>query len=103
MDSIALGALYINTDINVNVLRTERLKNLQVPLLADTRDYLEWDSWVDCSKIKKFPKTEIAAYLKDNSEKHLGIVSNEDLKKLLKTVVNATTIDLMQKKNWGLV
>jgi hypothetical protein len=102
-DSIALGALYINTDINVNVLRTERLKNLQIPLLADTRSYLEWDSWVDCSKIKKFPKTEIANYLKENSGKYLGEVSDEDLKKLIKTVVNATTIDLLQKRNWRLV
>ena len=43
-DSIALGTLYINSEININVIRTEHLQNLQIELIADTREYLEHTS-----------------------------------------------------------
>jgi hypothetical protein len=103
LDSYALGALYVNSEINVNVLRTEKLRRLQVEFSAKSRNYLEWDSWIDCSKIKPFSKEAIMKFIKQNPEKHLGKISEEDLRLLLSTVKGAATLDLTQRKKWGLL
>jgi len=102
-DNYALGALYVNSEINVNVLRTEKLRRLQVEFSANSRSYLEWDSWIYCSKIKPFSKEAITEFLKQNPEKHLGEISDEDLRLLLAIVKGAATLDFTQRKKWGLI
>ena len=53
-DETLIGHLFINTSINLWQLDSDELRNLQIELLSDGRDYLDHDSFLDCSDLRKF-------------------------------------------------
>jgi hypothetical protein len=50
-DKKQFASVFINTEINPNLFRTEKLKSLHLPFELANRLYLEWDSFVDCSQL----------------------------------------------------
>lgn len=101
-DHIALGTIYINSEINFNVIRTQDLRDLQFEVLAEGRDYLDHDSYIDCSKIKLRNKAELLQLLKDKPEACLGEVSTHDLALIIQNVRGAITISPAEKASIGL-
>lgn len=50
-DKFSLASVYINSDINKNINWSQEQQALQLELTSETRGFLDWDSYVDCSKL----------------------------------------------------
>jgi hypothetical protein len=101
-DKIALGTVYINSEINPNIFPSEKLKQLHVPLEAHSRDYLDHDSFVDCSKLYEKNASEIMVIMNENINCHIGEVSLEDYKMLRDKIKGSKNISPDTKKRFGL-
>lgn len=103
MDELTVATLYFNSELNTNVFRNRQMQDLQLPLEKEGREYLKWDSFVDCSTlhIKQFDK------LKDEFDasklESLGKMSLTDLDLIKVKLRSAGTIPLIQKKEYGLI
>lgn len=98
---ISLASVFINSEININVFRTDELKKLQVPLEASERGYLDHDSYVDCSRLYEKDFKELKNYLDSNPNEHLGMISKNDLGTLIAKVRKANTISKSIKRKYG--
>ncbi len=101
-DKIALGTVYINTHINPNVFPTEELKQLHIPLESDNRDYLDHDSFVDCSKLYEKKLSEIKLIIEADVDSYLGELSPEDYKIIRDKIKISKNISVHVKKKFGL-
>ncbi|MFZ4526222.1 MAG: hypothetical protein ACOYOE_11945 [Chlorobium sp.] len=102
IDGICLATVYINSSMNKNVHYSEELQKLQLFLEADGREYLDHDSYVDCSTlyIKQYP-----ALLHDFSSKPealIGVLRDEDLLNVRNTIISSPKIKGKDKKRYGL-
>ncbi|MEP7168117.1 MAG: hypothetical protein ABI855_01980 [Bacteroidota bacterium] len=100
-DKIALGTLYINSEINPNLFRTEELRKLHLKFEIENRPYLEHDSYIDCSDIYEKSFEEIKQILTNNSKALLGELNEKDFKLVSDTVKSAKTITPALKKKFG--
>jgi len=100
-DSVTFASVYINTEINGNVISDELLP-LQFAISTNDRPYLENDSFVDCSKLKARSAEELSAALSDNPAIHIGNVSDKDMTEILSRLHSADTISPKQKARFGL-
>jgi len=81
-----VGTVFINTEINWKVNRTMELAQLQLYVRAEDNDYLDWDSYIDCSELVEIPKNEIATAISTNPANVLGTVNNEDFTSIIEYV-----------------
>ncbi|HOX82232.1 MAG TPA: hypothetical protein PLJ60_05435 [Chryseolinea sp.] len=81
-DKLALGTIYINTEINPNVFQSAELKNLHIKLEAAGREYLDHDSFVDCSKIFEKEYDTILKMLAADAGMLMGELKPDDIKML---------------------
>lgn len=88
-----MGTVFINSEINPNIFRTDELRNLHVPLNAQGNDFIEHDCFVDCSSIKEPSFEEIKQLLSNDPECSKGIVQ---------TIRSAITISPSQKRKFGI-
>ena len=91
-DKIALGAVYINSEINENVHYTDELKALQILFESNGRDYLDHDSYIDCSKIYPKKLEQIKDVVKNDINCYLGDLSEVDFKSIRSVVYLPTAI-----------
>jgi hypothetical protein len=96
-----IGLSFINTDISN--IRNTYFQGLQYHLPAKGRDYLDHDSYLDCSKIYETCLEEVRNLLVDDPRRHLGDVSSGDLSAASKLIVRATTIEPKLKKRYGFI
>ncbi|NDV59092.1 hypothetical protein [Bacteroides sp. 519] len=92
-DDNFIGFVVVNSE--------ERIQNkhLQYPLFKKDYDCeLDWNSFVDCSKIRKISKSAI---FKDGE--HLGNLNDIDKEFLFETVKCADTISNKEKKKYNLI
>jgi hypothetical protein len=101
-DKVALGTVYINTEINPNVFPTQELKDLHLPLKAESREYLDHDSFVDCSKIYEKNLSEIKAIIEQTPTCCIGDLSAEDYKVIKDKIKASKNISPHVKKKFGL-
>ena len=52
-DKVALGTVFINSEVNPNVFRNERLRNLHIPFPQSENPFLKWNSFINCSDIQE--------------------------------------------------
>lgn len=102
-DKVLLGTVFINSEINQNVFNTEYLKGLNIPLDAQIYDFIDHDSFVDCSNIRERSVVEIKHLLSNDIECSKGVVSKETMKTILATLANASTIPPNKKKKFGIL
>ncbi|MCW5910350.1 MAG: hypothetical protein KIT62_04710 [Cyclobacteriaceae bacterium] len=102
VDKLAIGTLYINSAINPNLFPTPELKNLHLKLEKQSRDYLDHDSFLDCSKIYEKEYEDLLAVLQNDTSCLIGQLSSDDLILVKRTVKEARTIPLRTKKKFGL-
>lgn len=101
-DKLALGTLYINSEINPTVFHTEELRRLHIKFEVSGRDFLEHESYVDCSKIYEKAFDDIAELLIQDQSNHIGDLADSDLKLIKHTVKGAKTISVRTKKKYSL-
>lgn len=100
-DKVLLGTVFINSEINPNIFKTEDLKSLHIPIDAKSHEFIDHDSFIDCSKIQERSYVEIKQLLSKDSECLKGIVSETTMKVISETISNAKTISAKQKRKFG--
>ncbi len=75
-----IGVVFINSDINWNVIRTQELAQLQHYVTKDENEYLDWDSYIDCSDLFELPYNDVYTSIQNKPQSVLGTVSSDDLK-----------------------
>ena len=101
-DGIILASVYINSEVNLVVNYSPELRALHLPISADTCDFLDYDSYVDCSQLVIRDREIILNALFYRPEAFVGTVSNDDLEAIRKTIIGAQTIKGKIKKKFGL-
>lgn len=102
LDGLTLASVYINSEINTTVNWCIEMQNLQIPIYARDKDFLDRDSYVDCSKLILRDALEISEVLKHNHNVVIGKLPPEDLNMIQETLRNAITIKGKLKKKYGL-
>jgi len=99
--NISLATVFINSNINKKVNYSKELMDLHIPLKSEKRDYLEWDSFVDCSKLVVRDYSEIEHIIKESPNVVIGSLSSEDLGIVKNKLITAPTIKGKHKKKYG--
>lgn len=97
-----VGIVFINTEINPKVFPSRELQNLHVFFSHQNRDYLDHDSYVDCSRIYDKDIKMIQNRLIDDIERLFGQLSEDDLQIILTKIQSSRTISNKQKLRYGL-
>jgi hypothetical protein len=98
-----LGAVFINTLPNQNVIKTPHLKMLQLPISAKSNNFLDHDSFLDCSQIHEYEYPFIKEQLLNEPKLILGKLNQQDFIKMLDLLQNAQTIAPKLLKKYGLI
>jgi hypothetical protein len=101
-DKIYFASIFLNSEINVNVFPTPTLKNLNVEFKSAEKEYLDHDSFADCSQIQKRKTDWLMEIISKDPSKILGELNNEDLELVLAKIKSAPTISPALKKTFGL-
>ena len=102
-DKRQIATVFINSGINLNVLRTPELQALQIEINpVDYPVFLTHRSYIDCSKIVERDFTVIENYLLARPECELGILSHEHLQKVIDYLSDADSISPKTKRRFGL-
>jgi hypothetical protein len=100
-DKVLVATLFINTEINPNIFPTEELRKLHLAFEKTRCEYLDHDSFVDCSQLHEVSYDNLVAILNENPTVVSGEVANADLEKIKNIIKNAVTITPKQKKRFG--
>jgi hypothetical protein len=94
-DQGTLGKIYINSNPQSDLS--------QIQLEASSRDYLDRDSYVDCSRIYEDDRDALLEVIKADLSCHIGQVSPADMEMIDLSLRTARTIPLNQKRRFGLI
>ena len=62
-----IGAFFINSEVNTNVIRTPEQHDLQIPIINSKYTFLSKDvSYLDCAYLVKIDKRSLKAYINSN-------------------------------------
>ena len=101
-DKLLFAAIFINSEINPNIFPTQELKDLNLKLLASERDYLDHDSYADCSNMQKRSADWLLKIIRKDPYRVIGEVSDADMKEIRARIKSARTIAPAVKKTFGL-
>lgn len=88
-----VGSVFINTNVNFNIINSQELLELQYPIKNQANDYLDHDSFIDCSELFEFDRQSLYDLLMKEPERALGKVLPEDLEKLFTLVKSSPIIE----------
>lgn len=77
-DKMIVASLFINSEINPNLFSTEELKKLHLPFEKENHEYLDHDSFVDCSQFIEILYQDLADIITENPMAVIGELSNSD-------------------------
>ncbi len=102
---ISIARVFINSDINLHVINTEELKQLQVDILKKDYTFLSNDySFINCSKIfDEVNYSELEQeYINNPINFFKDDISKEKLRNIIDKITNSKTIKPIHKKkyNW---
>lgn len=97
----SIAFLFINSEINLNIIKTPHLKSLQMPLAAYDRTYLDHDSYLDCSHLYEWSLHHLKEKYISNTKIYLGQLSDSDLEKAKRHITSAKTITKKLKTRYG--
>ena len=101
-DRVKIGTVYINSDINFNIFRSEDLKRLHIKIRSAKNEFIEHDSYVNCSEIFEKDYKEVFEYITKYPKEVLGKADEIDMINILTTIKTAKTIEPKKKKRYGL-
>jgi hypothetical protein len=100
-DNLILATLFINTEVNPNKFPTDELKDLHLLLEQSDYQFLEYDSFLDCSQFFEVSYQEMATLIIDNPTFVIGEISEEHKTHAIEIIRNAPTINLKKKRKFG--
>jgi len=102
-DKVALGTVYINSEINPNIFRNERMRMLHIPLSSADNPFLKWDSHIDCSNIQERAAQDVPACIATGGDYGFcASLSEQTMNAVLTTLNNSFTIPAHVKKKFGI-
>lgn len=101
-NSATYATIFINTDINMNILNTDELLNLQIELTPANCPAVEHNCYADCSRLSERPTTHVVGLVEKNADSHRGQLSKEHFDEVLSKLKSASTIIPIQKKKFNL-
>jgi hypothetical protein len=101
-DSIALAVVYINTEINPFIANRPDLNRLQLELKQKNRSILNYDSFVDCTKIFEFKFEDVQKHLAENPQELLGEIDGFEHLSIIERIRLSKQISKAQLRKFGL-
>lgn len=102
-DSLILGNVYINSEINPNRFPSSELKALHLPISVVDCPFLKWNSFVDCSEIYSKNVEEIKQLIEKGDSPYVGSLPSCVFQNILLLLQSAITIPLFKKRKFGIV
>lgn len=102
-DNNYIGIVLINSNLNFKVMNNQELWNLQYPIKGKDNDYLEWDSFVDCSQLIKLEYEYVKNKIIEKPNAVLGNVKKTDLDIIITLIKSSSNISPVELKNIGLL
>lgn len=87
----------------MNIHHAEALRNLQLEFTADGKEYLDRNSFLDCSKIYELMAGSLLKKMVDDIGSDLGEMAEADLIKVFERLKNAKTIPAKIKRRYGII
>jgi hypothetical protein len=102
-NKLLVGTVFINSELNIDAL-TKQHQRFQYKLLkTKDREFLDRDSFVDCSDLRERDYSEIQNIVISDQNSVIGILSDKDLMNINFNIVDATTIPNQLKKKYHIV
>jgi hypothetical protein len=101
-DKIVLGVVLINSQINPQIFRNPAVRAWHIPLFAKVYDFLDHDSFVDCTQIFEKSAGDLEKSVSDMPQIVVGKLNSDDLHYVHLAIKEATTIAKVQKRKFGL-
>jgi len=102
-DKICVGTLFINSDINANVIRTLEQKHLQFRIKAKDYNFLHHDSWINASKIIRRDYKDLIKIFEVKKGEYKGELNSKDFDYLRSLMANSPMISKAEKIEFGLI
>lgn len=97
------GLVIINSVINENVNRNAYLKSQHVLIDQNRHDFLDYDSFVDCTQIHEFELQIIIDCLSKDPTRLKGNVSTDILQNVYQKLVESDLISNKVKRSYSLI
>lgn len=96
-----IAGVIINTEINTNVAHNEYLRSQHILIKQSDHSFLDYDSYVDCSKLQKRPYQDVYKAIVKNPKIVVGNVTDEMLRQIHLKITYNETISEKEKKEFG--
>lgn len=95
----ALGSLLVNSRIDLSK-RSQEMLDCQYPVLArNYREFLRYDSWIDCSDIFELSKTKIM----ERGGRVVSKLVADDRERIFEFLKETDVFDNITKRRFGLI
>jgi hypothetical protein len=101
-DKIAVATIYINSEINPVIFKTEELKKFHLQLKASDYNFLQYDSFADCTQIHEKTYSDLIALLQRTPAAHVGSLTEIDHQQVRLHIKATRLISVTVKKKFGL-
>ena len=101
-EKVSLATVFINSEINPNIFPTLELQNAHLFLESENRDYLDNDSFVDCSTLIERSVEDLIDLIRNNPSTCIGEVNSLDMEIIKKKIKTVKTISINLKKKYSL-
>lgn len=92
-DGTVVGSLLVNTKASAG---NDKVDQCQYPLKKEKYDWLDYSSWLDCSRIVPIARSKVL------SGRHCGKLSDEDFNLVIQCIKDTTLISNKIKKRFGI-
>ena len=99
----SVGCLYINSEINPNVISSQELMNLQFRMSCADNKFLEYDSFLDCSHIYEKDMSVVREHLRADISIFKGQLPDNMMDAIKSLTASARTILHKLKIKYGLI
>ena len=93
------GTFLINSEIDFRKRNAEMMKHQYPMLKANYPEFLEYDSWLDCTDLFDLKRRKIVA----RKAKHVSHLTTDDERQILNLVIHSDLITERLKKIYGLI
>lgn len=99
-EMLCVGSLFVNTAINENCFPTQELQNLHMPLPRNRFDFLQHDSFLDCSQIKEMGLDWLFRQIENDPSIFVGTLDERILNSAINIVRESPTISPRDKRKF---
>lgn len=101
--NLIVGSLYINSEINPNVIRTEEQKSLQFKIKSSDYPFLKHNSYIDTAAIQKREQGGLVEVLFKKNGRLRGQIDRNDFDNLRSIMSLSRIISTADKRDFGII